>query len=242
MNRTQLKRRARLSYIDTPRLYWTTAVYLLLILLLNYVGTKINSIVVTWMETAIEIFKVGGLPPLATRRELAATLFTFVLNIMIVIVDVGFMSFTLNISRHRPTSMVDLADGFSVTFKVFALAFLQGLFVTLWSILFIIPGIVASYRYRQAYYILLDDPSKGPLQCLRESKQLMKGHKWELFVLDLSFLGWSLLIALSAGILGIWIRPYIDTTYAMYYNMLLWPDGIFPDFTVMYEEQNDKEE
>ena len=105
---------------------------------------------------------------------------------------------------------------------------MQGIFIALWSLLFIVPGIIAMYRYRMAYYILLDDPDKGPLQCIRESKELMRGHKKELFFLDLSFIGWEFLITISAGILGIWILPYIYTTYAMYYNDLAYPDGSFP--------------
>ena len=228
MNRKQLKRRARHAYMDTPRLYLTTLVYLAILFLLTLVSNRINTVIADWTSNAMRFIEAGTAVPLYTKREWAATLFTFVLEVMMQIVTVGYMSFALNISRHRRTGMADLADGFSITFKVFALAFLQGMFITLWSLLLVVPGIVAAYRYRQAYYILLDDPDKGPLQCIRESKELMRGHKGELFVLDMSFLGWSILILLSASILAIWILPYLETTYAMYYNMLLYPDGVFP--------------
>lgn len=228
MNRTQLKRRARHAYMDTPRLYLTTFIYILIIFLLNFVAGRINGIIAEWSANAIRFIEAGTAAPLYSKREWAASLFSFVIEIMIQIVGVGYMSFALNISRRRPTGMADLADGFSITFKVFAVAFLQGMFIVLWSMLLVVPGIIAAYRYRQAYYILLDDPGKSPIQCIRESKALMRGHKGELFVLDLSFIGWQLLIALSAGILGIWVMPYLETTYAMYYNMLLWPDGVFP--------------
>ncbi|MDD6189151.1 MAG: DUF975 family protein [Clostridiales bacterium] len=239
MNRTQLKRRARHAYMDTPRLYMTTFIYLVILLLLTIVSSKIDAIIVAWTNNALRYMEAGNVIPVYSKREWAATLFVFVIQIMIQILTVGYMSFALNISRHRPTGMADLADGFSITFKVFAVYFLQGLFITLWSMLFVVPGIIAAYRYRQAYYILLDDPSKGPLQCIRESKKIMRGHKAELFVLDLSFIGWYILILLSAGILAIWILPYTETTYAIYYNMLLYPDGIFPA-PPLYEESNNE--
>ena len=228
MNRTQLKRRARQAYMDTKRLYLTTFVYILILFLLNYVAGRMNGILAQWSTNAMKFIDAGKLAPLYTRREWGAAIFSLFIEIMLQIVGVGYISYTLNISRHFPNGMADLADGFSVTFKVFAIAFLQGLFITLWSLLLIVPGIIAMYRYRMAFYILLDDPDKGPLQCIRESKAIMRGHKKELFLLDLSFIGWVLLITLSAGILGIWILPYIYTTYAMYYNMLVYPDGIYP--------------
>ena len=228
MNRTQLKRRARHAYMDTKRLYLTTFIYVLIVFLLNYVAGRMNGIVADWSAGVMRIVEAGGIVPHYTKKEIAASLFSIVIEIMLQIVGVGYLSFTLNISRHNPTGMSDLADGFSITFKVFAVAFLQGLFIALWSCLLVVPGIIAAYRYRQAFYILLDDPDKGALQCIRESKQLMHGHKWELFALDLSFIGWNLLIFISAGILGIWIMPYIYTSYAIYYNMLAYPDGIYP--------------
>ena len=228
MNRTQLKRRARHAYMDTKRLYLTTFIYVLIVFLLNYVAGRMNGIIAQWGSNAIKFIEAGKIAPLYTQKEWTAFLFLVLIDIILQIVGVGFISYTLNISRYNPTGIADLADGFSVTFKVFAIALMQGIFIALWSLLFIVPGIIAMYRYRMAYYILLDDPDKGPLQCIRESKELMHGRKKELFLLDLSFIGWEFLMAVSAGILGIWILPYIHTTYAMYYNDLVYPDGVFP--------------
>jgi len=237
MNRIQLKRRARHAYMDTKRLYMTTFVYVLILFILNYVAGRMNTIVVQWSTNVMRIVEAGGIVPLYTKKELTASLFSMFIEIMLQIAGVGYLSYTLNISRHYPNGMSDLADGFSITFKVFAVAFMQGLFIMLWSCLLIVPGIIAAYSYRQAFYILLDDPDKGVLQCIRESKEMMRGHKKELFVLDLSFIGWYLLISLSAGILGIWILPYIYTTYAMYYNMLVYPDGVYPTPPFAEEDQ-----
>lgn len=214
--------------MDTKRLYLTTFVYMLAVFIINFIAGRINGVMAEWGTEAIRFLEEGGMPPLYGKKEVAAALFSIVMEVLLQIVAFGYMSYILNVSRGRAAGMVDLTDGFSVTFKIFAAAFLQGLFITLWSMLFVVPGIVAAYRYRQTYYIMLDDPSKSALQCIRESKEMMRGHKWELFVLDLSFIGWMFLIALSAGILGIWVMPYIETTYAMYYNELAFPDRVYP--------------
>ena len=79
-------------------------------------------------------------------------------------------------------------------------------------------GVMASYRYSLAVYLLLDAPDKGALACIRESKALTRGRKWELFVLDLSLLGWRLLSQLP--FVSIYTRPYMETTWANYYRAI----------------------
>jgi len=102
----------------------------------------------------------------------------------------------------------------------------------LWSLLFFFPGVVAHYRYRLAYYILIDDPGKSVLTCIRESKALTRGNKLDLFLIDLSFLGWhflnfALVIALifiipvALPVVFIWILPYEGFTRALLYDHLL---------------------
>lgn len=106
-------------------------------------------------------------------------------------------------------------DGFSHFLRLIALNLLEGLFVFLWSLLFIIPGIVAAYRYRLAIYLLLEHPEMRVMDCIRESKRLMYGRKGELFILDLSFLGWYLLTIIPFA--SVYVTPYIQTTRAGYY-------------------------
>jgi len=109
-------------------------------------------------------------------------------------------------------------DGFQHFLKIIGLNIVSGIFVFLWSLLFVIPGIVASYRYRQALYLLLDHPEMGIMECIRESKRLMRGHKAELFVLDLSFIGWALLSIIP--FVSVYTLPYTESTYALYYDQL----------------------
>lgn len=142
------------------------------------------------------------------------------LRIMSYMVSVGFVIFALHVSRDEKAELGNLFDGFGLFFRVLWLGILQGLLIFLWSLLLVVPGIVAAYRYRQALYLLLDHPEKSAWQCLRESSALMSGHKWELFVLDLSFLGWALLSAMFAPV-SIWLDPYRAITNAGFYNRLI---------------------
>ena len=98
---------------------------------------------------------------------------------------------------------------------------LRGLFLFLWSLLFLIPGIVKGYSYRMVPYILADHPELSGTQVITLSRQMMRGNKWHAFVLDLSFLGWEILSLLTLGILGIfYVGPYKRCTDAEIYHAL----------------------
>lgn len=97
----------------------------------------------------------------------------------------------------------------------------MGLYIFLWSLLFIIPGIVKAYQYRMVPYILADRPELDQKEVFALSKQMMDGEKWNAFVLDLSFLGWHILGIITAGILEIfYIAPYVNLTNAQLYLTL----------------------
>ena len=99
--------------------------------------------------------------------------------------------------------------------------FLKELFTFLWTLLFIIPGIIKAYQYRMIPYILAEHPEMPCSEVFEKSKQMMQGQKWNAFVLDLSFLGWEILSALTLGILGIfYVDPYRCMTNAALYEAL----------------------
>lgn len=99
--------------------------------------------------------------------------------------------------------------------------FLKGLYTFLWSLLFIIPGIIKSYEYRMIPYLLAENPDMTAAEAFAESKRMMDGQKWNAFVLDLSFIGWYLLTALTLGILGVFFtNPYKYQTDAALYEAL----------------------
>ncbi len=95
--------------------------------------------------------------------------------------------------------------------------FLMGLFTFLWTLLFIIPGIIKSYAYAMTPYILVDNPELSPNEARLKSIEIMRGHKWKYFGLQLSFIGWFLLCILSLGVGFIWLMPYVRTSYAAFY-------------------------
>lgn len=98
--------------------------------------------------------------------------------------------------------------------------FMKGLFVFLWSLLFIFPGIYKSYQYAMVDYILAENPGMDWQRALALSKQMTNGEKWNIFVLDLSFIGWFLLGALACGVGTLFVMPYYYATYAELYTAL----------------------
>ena len=89
--------------------------------------------------------------------------------------------------------LAEIFEGFKADFVGnFLLGFLQSLFIALWSMLFVIPGIVKQYSWSMAYYVKIDHPDYDWRACLDESKRITMGHKGELFLLDLSFIGWAI--------------------------------------------------
>lgn len=126
----------------------------------------------------------------------------------------------LNVFKGNQPSVGDAFCGFDDFWAAFKVNFLVGLFTFLWSLLFIIPGIVKSYSYSMALYILAENKGKPALECINESKAMTNGHKMDLFVLNLSFIGWALLCVITVGIAGIWVIPYMNETYINAYNSL----------------------
>ena len=113
--------------------------------------------------------------------------------------------------------IVDLFEGFKKYWKVFLLHFVTQLYINLWSLLFIIPGMVKSYSYSMAMYIYNDNPELTYKQCIERSICMMYGHKWDLFCLHLSYFGWLILCGLTGGILLIWVMPKIQQANYLFY-------------------------
>lgn len=133
---------------------------------------------------------------------------------------VGFMKYVLNIARGNEAKFNDILDYKSIILPAAILTLLVGVFTFLWSLLFIIPGIIAALSYSQSMFIMADNKNIDPLDAISESKRLMQGHKAEYFVLQLSFIGWVLLSSITFGIALIWAIPYMQITYAMYFDEL----------------------
>lgn len=136
------------------------------------------------------------------------------------VVQLGYARFNLNLVDGRPAQLSDLFTCFSQMGSAIVLRLLTGLFVTLWSLLLVIPGIIAAYRYSAAPYIMAEDPGCGAMEALNRSKALMNGHKMNLFLLDLSFIGWHLLSILTLGLGNLLLTPYTSAARAAFFRSL----------------------
>lgn len=126
----------------------------------------------------------------------------------------------LGVTEGRKPELKDIFSQLKNTLPAFCTQFLAGLFICLWSLLLVIPGIIKTCSYSQAMYILADNPGISPKEAIQKSKEMMEGHKMEYFILSLSFFGWALLGAFTMGILYIWLLPYMQATFANYYKAL----------------------
>jgi uncharacterized membrane protein len=144
-----------------------------------------------------------------------------VLSVLLLPVSIGLIWAWVDVSRGKKIGFGHLIEPYKTMFgKSILVVILQGLFLFLWTLLFIVPGIIKSFSYLLTYYILRDEPGLSPLQAITKSRQMMDGHKAEALVLGLSFIGWILLGVVTLFIGFLWIAPYISVTYAHFYNTL----------------------
>ncbi|MBR0396930.1 MAG: DUF975 family protein [Eubacterium sp.] len=136
--------------------------------------------------------------------------------------EVGcYRFFKENIRTDGQAGLDNLKEGFGNYGHTFATLFLRDLFLMLWCFLFIIPAVVKSYSYRMVPFIIKDHPELSATETITESRRMMDGHKWNTFVLDLSFIGWALLGIITFGLVGIfWTEPYRQNTNAALYLKL----------------------
>lgn len=155
----------------------------------------------------ISLFTIGSLSSLS--------LVTFILG---GVIQLGYAQYLLKQYDHKERNIKDLFSQFDRFGQGFLQLFLRGLFTMLWSLLFIIPGIVKALSYSMAPFIMADHPELSATEAIEESKALMYGHKWELFFLNFSFIGWNLLCLLTLGLGFLLLNPYINAAYTAFYR------------------------
>lgn len=132
-------------------------------------------------------------------------------------VNYGSVNFFLN----EKDDVVSIFEGFSHYTKTLLTEILLIIYQTLWSLLFIIPGIIKQYSYALTFYILHDYPELTADEAITKSREMMNGHKWELFVLNLSFLGWDIIGAFTFGVLNIlYVMPYKSYAHKLFYEKI----------------------
>ncbi|MDE5549458.1 MAG: DUF975 family protein [Clostridia bacterium] len=135
--------------------------------------------------------------------------------------ELGMNKVSLNVVRGEKVEVATVFDGFKDFSRAIVLQITNEIFIALWSLLFVIPGIIKTYSYSMSYFILLDNPEMSANDARKKSMEMMKGNKWRLFCLQFSYIGWILLSALTLGILELWVMPSMRTATAFFYQSLL---------------------
>lgn len=136
-------------------------------------------------------------------------------------VQLGYSQMLLKQYHHEEFEIGDLFSQFHRFKQGFLQQFLRNLYTFLWTLLFLIPGFIAHYRYAMTPFLMTDNPNMTAREAMAASTDLMDGHKGELFMLGLTFIGWDILAALSMGVGYLWLNPYKNAAYAAFYRDLI---------------------
>jgi len=134
--------------------------------------------------------------------------------------QLGAAIFFLTFVRGGQADFEMLFRGFKNFGNALGAYILMAVFIALWSLLLIIPGIIACLAYSQTFFLMAQDSRLGPMEAIQASKELMVGHKGRLFCLGLRFFGWALLCILTLGIGFFWLGPYASVSYAVFHDDL----------------------
>ncbi len=190
---------------------WGTAVLIVLIASLITGFGGIGS----WK---IDSDEAGFLNEIVPAAAVAISLFAAVYSVFVAnVADYGFTTSFLRLGKEKILVFEDLFGGFRDYTRVLSMMFLKNLFIFLWSLLLIIPGIVKAYSYAMSEYILLENPETDALGAITKSREMMRGNKARLFMLDLSLIGWWILSVLTCGIGFLWLGAYYKTIHAVFY-------------------------
>ena len=181
----------------------------------NVAGQTIKSIGTNGgIDSEVGAFILASLPIIIIASLFAAVIY-LVLGSFI---GVGYAKFNLNLVDKKNAAFETLFEYFSHWKTTTIARLLRALYVFLWSLLFIIPGIVAGFSYAMTDYILAEDPELTADEAIQASKSMMMGNRWRLFCLQFSFIGWDILATLAFGIGHLWLTPYKQAAYAAFYR------------------------
>ncbi|MFI3313941.1 MAG: DUF975 family protein [Eubacteriales bacterium] len=180
------------------------------------------------MGTLVLCFLIAYFAPMAVNAIPVIGQFAsvFVLPILVL----GSAIVYLNLIKGVAPDIKMLFEGFTKEhwLNVFLLNFMVGIYLLLWSCLFIIPGYIKGLSYSMATYIMAENRDIKYSDAINQSKAMMEGHKMELFKLQLSFIGWALLTIVTAGIAILYVSPYMNAAMAYFYQELKAKQGITP--------------
>ena len=228
INRPELKRQAREIIHETkPKTIYCSIIFIALTALITFLSSRLTGVSYEDLALYTEYMNEGSVNYAMSvldnmRPSVGAQLISTALQIMQLFLGVGFTVFIFNTVRHTGPVYGNLLDGFGPNFRMVLLRLVVGIFIALWSLLFFFPGIIAAYRYSMAPFIMLEHPDYSVMQCIRTSKQITKGYKGKLFLLDLSFIGYLLLsmVPYLGYVVRVWYQPYHEISYLLFYDAL----------------------
>ena len=228
IDRTAAKLQAKqLIRESQPSMLTAALLYTLLTALIGWLSLRLTGVDTNTMNEMLRFASEGNSEAVMEMMTKAtpsagASLIDSLLRLAMAVVGVGFSLFVMNSVRRSQPAIGNLLDGFGMFPRVLFLIILQIVLIFLWSLLLVIPGIVAAYRYSFAVYVMIDHPEMSAMDCLRESKRLTTGYKRQLFLLDLSFIFWFLLtmIPVVGYIAQVYVTPYMESARVLYYEQI----------------------
>ena len=228
IDRTAAKLQAKqLIRESQPSMLTAALLYTLLTALIGWLSLRLTGVDTNTMNEMLQLASEGNSEAVMEMMTKAtpsagASLIDSLLRLAMAVVGVGFSLFVMNSVRRSQPAIGNLLDGFGMFPRVLFLIILQIVFIFLWSLLLVIPGIIAAYRYSFAVYVMIDHPEMSAMDCLRESKRLTTGYKRQLFLLDLSFIFWFLLtmIPIVGYIAQVYVTPYMESARVLYYEQI----------------------
>lgn len=220
MTRGEMKLRAR-SLINSTRPHPCLVTFALLafIWLVNYLAQKIGGQPILIDLDAVQALDYRNVIRIdMANAEFVPTTILILFQLAIIILSYGYTAYTLHVVRGEASGYGNLLDGFGIAWRAIALTLLIDALVMVASVALLIPGLILSYAYGMATYLQVDHPDWSPIRCMRESRLMMRGHKWDLFVLQLSFLGWQILASIPG--VSIFVKPYVSLTETVFYEDL----------------------
>ena len=192
----------------------------------EYKDMALRSLEGNWTKAAVAsliaflILEIVGSSPTFLVDPVPGMVWQGIITILLLPLAWGFKVFFQRLIREENTDYERLFDGFSQYVRITLAELLKGIYILLWMMLFIIPGIVKDYSYAMTEFILKDNPEMSGEEAICESMRLMQGHKMQLFLLDLSMIGWLILSILTLGIGLLFLLPYNYTAHAHFYEDL----------------------
>lgn len=228
IDRTAAKLQAKqLIRESQPSMLTAALLYTLLTALIGWLSLRLTGVDTNTMNEMLQLASEGNSEAVMEMMTKAtpsagASLIDALLRLAMAVVGVGFSLFVMNSVRRSQPALGNLLDGFGMFPRVLFLIILQIVLIFLWSLLLVIPGIIAAYRYSFAVYVMIDHPEMSAMDCLRESKRLTTGYKRQLFLLDLSFIFWFLLtmIPVVGYIAQVYVTPYMESARVLYYEQI----------------------